>query len=104
MHNKLFQFHIQCVWIEYHSITVIHMVLNINKTECMLISVNHMGLNIDKPECMLLGTVQRLHGALKELSVDEGEYIITTVTPYKHFWLYIELLITLISCISALSM
>ncbi len=42
-----------------------------------------MVLNVDKTECMLLGTVKRLNSALKDFSVGENEYIIKPVNTHK---------------------
>ncbi len=43
------------------------------------ISINRMLLNVDKTECMLLGTVKRINSALKDFSVSENECIIKPV-------------------------
>ncbi len=47
------------------------------------INVNRMVLNVDKTECMLLGTCQKLRDALKNVSVGEDEYIVTPILSHK---------------------
>ncbi len=54
------------------------------------ISINRMVLNLDKTECMLLGTVKRLKNALKDFSVGENEYKIKPVNIQKLLGLHIE--------------
>ncbi len=54
------------------------------------ISINCMVLNVDKTEFMLLGTVKRLNSALKDFSVSENEYIIKPVNTHKLLGLHID--------------
>ncbi len=53
-------------------------------------SINRMVLNVDKTECMLFGTVKRLNSALKDFSVGENEYIIKPVNMHKLLGLHID--------------
>ncbi len=48
------------------------------------ISVNSMVLNVNKTEFVLLCTIKRLNNALMDLSVSEIEYIITPVNTHTH--------------------
>ncbi len=54
------------------------------------ISISRMVLNVDKTECMLLGTVKRLNSALEDFSVGENEYIIKPVNTHELLGLHIE--------------
>ncbi len=49
-----------------------------------------MVLNVDKTECMLLGTCQKLRDALKNLSFGEDEYIVTPVSSPKLLGIYVD--------------
>ena len=51
---------------------------------------NRMVLNIQKTECILIGTVQRLKKALDQFSVGENEYKITPVTSHKLLGTYVD--------------
>ncbi len=54
------------------------------------ISINRMVLNVDKTECMLISTVKRLNSVLKDFSVGENEYIIKPVNMHKLLGLHID--------------
>ncbi len=53
------------------------------------ISINCIVLNVDKTECMLLGTVWTLNSALTDFSVGENEYVIKSVNMQKLLGLHI---------------
>ncbi len=54
------------------------------------ISINQVVLNVDKTECMLIGKVKRLNNVLKDYSVGENEYIIRPVNMHKLLGLHID--------------
>ena len=54
------------------------------------ISNNRMVLNIEKTECMLLGTVQRLRTVVEDFSVGDGDFKITQVTSHKLLGVHID--------------
>ncbi len=54
------------------------------------IYVNQMVLNVDKTECMLLVTCQKLRDALKNISVGEDEYIMTPVSSHELLGIHVD--------------
>ncbi len=54
------------------------------------IDVNHMVLNIPKTESMLMETVQRLRNAIDSFSIGEDEFIISIVNTHKLLGLHVD--------------
>ncbi len=54
------------------------------------VTLNRMVLNVDKTECMLLGTCQKLRNALRYFSVGEDEYIVTPVSSRKLLGIHVD--------------
>ncbi len=54
------------------------------------INVNRMVLNVDKIQFVLLGTCQKLHDALKNVSVGEDEYIVTPVWSHQLLQIHVD--------------
>ncbi len=54
------------------------------------INANRMVLNVDKTEYMLLGTCQKLHDALKHFSVGEDKYIVTPLLSHKLLGIHVD--------------
>ncbi len=61
-----------------------------SKPTYLWVNVNRMVLNVDKTDDMLLGTSQHLCDALKNLSVGEDEYIVTPVSSHKLFGIHVD--------------
>ncbi len=54
------------------------------------INANRMVLNVDQTECVLLSTCQKLRDALKNFSVGEDEYIVTPVSSHKLLGIHVD--------------
>ncbi len=54
------------------------------------VNVNQMILNVDKTECMLLDTFNKLRDALYNFSVGEDEYIVAPVSSHKVLGIHVD--------------